>query len=244
MYPVKNNFQCLWIALVRTVLITVLLAALGCGDSAPPESPPLKKAIESFTFFNLGVNTRLSKEIIQQLDDRLGSHSFEKRGMIDLSIQPTGALENHFNALYDLNRQLNSPVGERIEHDIGRYMYRYAARRGTPFNYIELVFSGRSGTPLYFRINPVKGKTGFMDTFHQKYGSPEVIQWSRAGVKFLSWTKAGDHLIVSVGTDRYGASEYHIAIFFTRNLDKLLAQERSGREKMQEKTVDSGKTAF
>ncbi|MBW2594062.1 MAG: hypothetical protein JRE58_13875 [Deltaproteobacteria bacterium] len=224
--------------------MTVLLTAFGCGDSAPPEPPRSEKAVESFTFFDLGVNTRLSKEIIQDLDERLGSHSLEERGIIDLSIQPTGALENHFNALHTLNRQLNSPAGERIEHDIRRYMYRYAARRGTPFNFIELVFSGRSGLPLYFRIASVKGETGFLDTFHQKYGPPVVIKWPRAEIEFLSWTKAGDRLIVSAGTDRYGAPEYHITIFFTRNLDRLLTLERSGRKKMQEKEVDSGNTAF
>lgn len=224
--------------------MAVLLAAPGCGDSGSPEPPRSEKAAESFTFFDLGVNTRISKEIIQNLDDRLGSYSFEKRGLIDLSIHPTGALENFFSTLHVLNRQLNSPVGERIEHDIRRYMYRYAARRGTPFNYIELVFSGSSGLPLYFKIASVKGETDFIDTFHQKYGPPAVIKWSEAGIEFLSWTKADDRLVVSIGTDRYGAPEYHIAIFFTRNLDRLLALERSDRKKMQEKRTGSGKTAF
>ncbi len=240
MHSIKNKFQCLAAAL----LMTAFLTALGCGDSAPPEPPRSEKAVESFTFFDLGVNTRLSKEIIQNLDDRLGSHSLEERGIIDFSIQPTGALKNYFSALHRLNRQLNSPVGERIEHDIRRYMYRYAARRGMPFNFIELVFSGRSGLPLYFRIASIKGETGFLDTFHQKYGPPVVIKWPRVETEFLSWAKAGDRLIVSVGTDRYGAPEYHITIVFTRNLDRLLALEKSGRKKMQGKEVDSGNTAF
>jgi len=244
MHPIKNKFHYLAAVLVRTVLMAALLTAIGCSDSVPQDPPPLEKATESFTFFDLGVNTRLSKEVIQGLDDRLGSHSFEKRGMIDLSIQPSGALENNFSTLHTLNRQLNSPVGERVEHDIRRYMYRYAARRGAPFNYIELVFSGRSGLPLYFRIKPVKGETGFMDTFHQKYGAPVVVKWPRAGIDFLSWTKAGDQLIISIGTDRYGTPEHHITIFFTRNLDSLLALERSGRKKIREKEVDSGKAAF
>ncbi|OQY06411.1 MAG: hypothetical protein B6I22_05525 [Desulfobacteraceae bacterium 4572_123] len=244
MPPIKNKFHCLASVLIRTVLMAAFLTAIGCGDSVPQDPPPLEKAAESFTFFDLGVNTRLSKEVVQDLDDRLGSHSFEKRGIIDLSIQPSGALENNFSALHTLNRQLNSPVGERVEHDIRRYMYRYAARQGTPFNYIELVFSAQSGLPLYFRIKPVKGETGFMDTFHEKYGAPVVTKWPQAGVEFLSWTKAGDQLIVTIGTDRYGTPEYHITIFFTRNLNRLLALERSGRKKLRKQEVDPGKAAF
>ena len=244
MHPIKKKSHWLAAVLVRTVLMTALLTACGCDDSAPPEPPLRENVAESFTFFGLGANTRISKEIIKGLDDRLGSHSFEERGTIDLSIQPDGALKNHFSTLHALNLQLNSPVGERIEHDIRKYMYRYAVRRGTPFNYIELVFSGRSGLPLYFRIEPVKGETGFIDTFHQKYGQPVVIRQPGMDVEFLSWTKAGDCLIVSTGKDLYGASESHITIFFTRNLDRLLALEGSGRKKTQEKEADSGNTAF
>jgi hypothetical protein len=244
MYLFKNKFYCPGLRMIRVVIMTVLLTALGCGESAPPESTLAEKMSQSFTFFDLGVNTRLSKEILQTLDDRLGSHSLEKRGLIDLSIQPTGALEKYFSDLYSLNLELNSPAGERVEHDIRRVMYRYADRRGTPFYYIETVFSGGSGLPLYFKIEPVSGKTDFMDTFHEKYGTPVVTKWPRAGVEFLSWTKAGDRMIVSMGTDPYGAPEYHITIFFTRNLDRLLALKRSGSKETQEKAVDAGKTAF
>lgn len=244
MYLLKNKCNYPGTLLIRAMFLTVLLTVLGCSDSAPPESALTEKMTQSFTFFDLGVNTLLSKEILQTLDDRLGSHSLEKRGLIDLSIQPTGALEKYFSDLYSLNRELNSPAGERVEHDIRRVMYRYAARRGSPFHYIETVFSGESGRPLYFKIEPVSGETDFMDTFHEKYGAPVVTKWPRAGVKFLSWTKAGDRMIVSMGTDRYGAPEYHITIFYTRNLDRVLALKRSGSKETQEKAVNAGKTAF
>ncbi len=240
----KNKCHCPGALFIGAVFMTVLLTVLGCSDSAPPESAPAEKMSQSFTFFDLGVNTRLSKEILQTLDDRLGSHSLEKRGLIDFSIRPTGALEKYFSDLYSLNRELNSPVGERVEYDIRRVMYRYADRRGTPFYYIELVFSGGSGLPLYFKIEPVTGETDFMNTFHEKYGTPTVTKWPQAGVEFLSWTKAGDRMIVSMGTDPYGAPEYHITIFYTRNLDRLLALKRSGSKETQEKAVDAGKTAF
>ena len=244
MYLLKNKCHCPGAFFIGAVFMTVLLTGLGCSDSAPPESVPAEKMSQSFTFFELGVNTRLSKEILQTLDDRLGSHSLEKRGLIDLSIQPTGALEKYFSHLHSLNRELNSPVGERVEYDIRRVMYRYADRRETPFYYIELVFSGGSGVPLYFKIEPVTGETDFMDTFHEKYGAPVVTKWPQAGVEFLSWTKAGDRMIVSMGTDIYGTPEYHITIFYTRNLDRLLALKRSGSKETQEKAVDAGKTAF
>lgn len=224
--------------------MAALLTALGCGDSAPPEPPPAAPATESFTFFDLGAGTRLSEGLIDGLDDRLGSHSFEGRGIIDLDIQPADALKNHFSALHELNRQFNRPPGERVEHDIRRYMYRYAARRGTPFNYIELVFSGRSGLPLYFKIKPVKGQTGFIDTFRRKYGPPVVIQWPRAEAEFLSWTIDSDRLIVTVDTDRYGEPRCHVSIFYTRNLERLLALEKSGRQKLQKKTGGSSQNAF
>ena len=90
----KNKCHCPGALFIGAVFMTVLLTVLGCSDSAPPESAPAEKMSQSFTFFDLGVNTRLSKEILQTLDDRLGSHSLEKRGLIDFSIRPPGRWKN------------------------------------------------------------------------------------------------------------------------------------------------------
>ena len=108
---------------------------------------------DSFTFFNLSKQSILSKSVRSDLNQKLGRDATEYRSIIDLDINYYGFLQKYFPSLYELNQNLNSPAGERIEHNTVKLMYRYARKENIPFDYVELVFSNYSQHPLLFRIN-------------------------------------------------------------------------------------------
>ena len=64
---------------------------------------------DSFTFFDLGRHSTLSKSVRNDLNQRLGRHSIEYRSMIDLDINFYGFLKKHFPSLDTLNQNLNFP---------------------------------------------------------------------------------------------------------------------------------------
>jgi len=124
---------------------------LSCGDGGEPaDRPTPRPGPESFTFFDIGRNSMFSDRIRVGLTDRLGNDAIERRSIVDLEINYKGFLRDHLPELDALNRQLNHPPGERVEHDVIRLMYRYARTRNSPFDYVELVFDGQSHRPLVF----------------------------------------------------------------------------------------------
>ena len=50
-------------------------------------------------------------------------------------------LKDSVNLYADAALRLNSPPGERVEHDRTRLMYRYARSREAPFDLVELVYN-------------------------------------------------------------------------------------------------------
>lgn len=221
------------------------LVFLSCGEKKEPaENQRVQAQSDSFTFFDLGKNSKLSKSIRSDLRQRLGRDAIEGRGIIDLEINYYGFLEQYFSSLNELNRELNSPAGERIEHNIVKLMFRYARKENLPFDYVELLFSNYSQLPLLFRINFQKDEANIVQTLKSKYGDPRLIDWKNKGGQSMYWDKDNDILIVSLVPDQFGNPEYQIRIFFVENIKALLATESAEKEEQKSQRTKSGKTAF
>ena len=222
-----------------------LLMLSACGDKKEPTTDQsVQGPSESFTFFDLGKNSRFSDGVRKNLNRQLGNDAIEKRSLLSLEINYYGFLQEYFPALQALNIQLNPPSGERIEHNILKLMYRYARKKNLPFDFVELVFSNYSQLPLLFRINFKKDEANIVQTLKSKYGDPRPIDWKDKGGQSMYWNKNNDILIVSLVPDQFGNPEYQIRIFFVENIKALLATESAEKEEQKSQRAKSGKTAF
>ena len=223
----------------------MLLFFFSCGEKKEPaENQTAQVPSDSFTFFDLGRQSTLSKSVRNDLKQRLGRHAIEYRSIIDLDINFYGFLKKYFPSLYELNQNLNFPPGERIEHNTVKLMYRYARKENIPFDYVELVFSNYSQHPLLFRINFQKDEANIIETLKTKYGEPLLIDWKDKNGQSMYWEKNKDLLIVSLVPDQFGNPEYQIRIYFVGNIKTLLATESAEKEKAESQRAKSGKTAF
>ena len=223
----------------------MLLFFFSCGEKKESaENQTAQVPSDSFTFFDLGKQSTLSKSVRNDLKQRLGRHAIEYRSIIDLDINFYGFLKKYFPSLYELNQNLNFPPGERIEHNTVKLMYRYARKENIPFDYVELVFSNYSQHPLLFRINFQKDEANIIETLKTKYGEPLLIDWKDKNGQSMYWEKNKDLLIVSLVPDQFGNPEYQIRIYFAENIKTLLATESAEKEKAESQRAKSGKTAF
>jgi hypothetical protein len=232
---------------MRTILILVLIPIiLACSDSKQQEAATTSAAVmpESFTFFDLGINSRLDDKTREELSNELGRDAIEHRSILDLEINYRGFLQTYFTQLHELNRALNFPPGERVEHNTVKLMYRYALKKNVPFDYVELVFSNYTQAPLLFRVNFRRDDAGIVDTLKTKYGQPRTIAWKEENGQSDYWIKNSDVLIVSQVPDQFGNPQYQIVIYFVKHLEQLIATERKERQEKARERTQSGKTAF
>jgi hypothetical protein len=222
-----------------------LLSVSACGEKKEPaKEQTTQMPSDSFTFFDLGKQSALSKTVRNDLKQKLGRDAIEYRSIIDLDINFYGFLKRYFPSVYELNQNLNFPAGERIEHNTLKLMYRYARKKNIPFDYVELVFSNYSQQPLLFRINFQNDEANIIQTLKTKYGQPQLIDWKDKNGESMYWEKNNDLLIVSLVPDQFGNPEYQIRIYFVENIKELIATERAENEKIESQRAKSGKTAF
>jgi hypothetical protein len=222
-----------------------LLLLLSCGEKEEPTThQSAQSPSESFTFFDLGRNSRFSESVRKNLNRQLGNDAIAKRSPLDLEINYYGFLKKHFPSLQALNLQLNPSTARRIEHNITKLMFRYARKKNLPFDYIELLFSNYSRLPLLFKINFKKDEANIVDTLKSKYGDPRLIDWKNKGGQSMYWEKNNDILIVSLVPDQFGNPEYQIRIFFVENIKALLAAENAEKVEQKRERAKSGETAF
>jgi hypothetical protein len=231
--------------LLAGVICLLTLVFLSCGEKGESAADQNgQPSSDSFTFFDLGTGSRLSPKIRDELSQRLGNAAVAHRGVIDLQINYDGFLHQYFSVLDELNRDLNFPPRERIEHNMVKLMYRYARKKNTPFDYVELVFSNYSQVPLLFKIDFKKDEANTVQTLKSKYGEPRLIDWKANGGQSLCWEKNGDFLIVSLVPDQFGEPEYQVRFFFVKNIRALLENEKAEKEKEQGQRAKSGEKAF
>lgn len=230
-------------AFAPAALVVCAFFFLACGDGgqAPERSAP--SGPETFTFFEIGRHSRFSESLRKDLSQKLGNDAVERRGIVDLESNYRGFLAAHLPELEALNRRLNHPPGERVEHDVTKLMYRYARKKDVPFDYVELVFDGRSQTSLVFRIRFKKDETGLIDALRAKHGPPQVIPWEGESGQSLVWRKKNDVLMASLAPDAFGGVDHHICIYFGENL-KRWADVEQMRKEAKSKEAPAGKAAF
>jgi hypothetical protein len=229
-----------WVALGRLILLMLAAAVAGCGGDAEQAPPPTT----GFAFFDVGAETVLTPSVREHLSGQLGSGAVTGKGIVDLEVNYPGFLRDHFPELGRLNRDLNDPPMERVEHDITRLMYRYARLKNKPFYYVELVFSNHNGKPLFIKVNAKRDGPAIIDQLVQKYGEPETVDWQESEGKTLYWRKNGDVLTMSVAPNRIGEPEYRIAIYYAGNLKQMIEEEKKAAEAREEALKRAGKKAF
>jgi len=227
------------------LIIAVAPVIISCGDSSEsPDKSSIAENTESFTFFGLGKTTRLTNGVRGDLKDTLGRDAIERRSILDLEINYRGFLAEYFPQLDELNRKLNSPLGERVEHNTVKLMYRYAQEKNVPFNLVELIFSDYSKTPVLFKINFKLDESNTVATLQEKYGPPQGIDWGEDNGRSLFWKINGDFLIASRIPDRFGNIEHQIVIYFVGSLEQLIETELKEKEKRELQRAKTGKKAF
>ncbi len=242
-WPIKSKNK---IIVVYTFLSLLSFSFLiSCGDNRESaEALPQTVKPESFTFFELGTNTKLTEDIRKDLGKKLGRDAIERRSILDLNTNYAGFIRKYLPKINELNRKINFPPGERVEHNTVKLMYRYAQRINVPFDYVELVFSEFTKTPLLFKINFQIDETGILETLKTKYGPPQVIDWKEENGKSMVWRKNTDLLLVSLVPDQFGHHGYQIVIYFVQNLKQLIEIEKNELKKREQQRAKSGERAF
>ena len=234
----NRSFQAvLWIIGILGIL------ALSCSDEKP-ESRTETDPPQGFTFFDLGANSKYSRSVRNRLSEKLGSDAISQKNTIDLSIHYKGFLEKWFSGLADLNRRLNWPAGQRVEHNTTKLMYRNALMKNTPFIYVELFFSDDTMKPLLFRI--VAGPDGdpILDTIREKYGPPKEFQWKQKVGTTQFWEDGHNVFITSAYKNRRDTPEYLFCIYYVDNLEEMLTAEEARREADDTRIRKAGESAF
>jgi len=218
---------------------------ISCGDNRESaETVPQTVNPESFTFFELGTNTKLTEQIREDLGNKLGNDAIARRSILDLNTNYAGFIKKYLPKIDELNRKLNFPLGERVEHNTVKLMYRYAPKKYAFFDYVELVFSEFTKAPLLFKINFQIDETGIVETLKTKYGPPQVIDWKEENGKSMVWRKNMDVLLVSEVPDQFGHHGYQIVIYFVKNLNRLIEIEKNELKKREQQRAKSGERAF
>ena len=223
----------------------LILLSVSCGDKQETEPPrPAPELSDSFTFFDIGKNTIISGNVKKSLNKILGDDAIEPRNVIDLEINYEGFLKEYFADLDELNKKLNSPLGERVEHNTVKLVYRHMQNKNVSFDYVELIYSEYTRRPVLMKIHFKKDGLNTIETLKQKYGAPESINWGGETSKSLYWKKSNDLLILSFVPDHFGKPKCQIIIYFKNALEKLLKDEQKEKEKTRRERTKSGKTAF
>lgn len=236
--------KCKWSrASVGLAIVWLLAVLVGCSGDEPPPGPPAKEQ-EGFTFFAVGPKSRYSEALRERLAERLGPDAIETRSLINLEVVSEGFLRRHFPDLAELNARLNSPAGERVDHDTVKLMYRYASsRRNLPFDLVEIVFSGHSRKPLYIAIRSRKDLSEVLDSLEEKYGRPRRIERPGSDTHAVYWRDGRDVFLVAFVPTRRGR-EVRIMIYYSEHLQQLAAREEEQRRAEQERRSRAGKRAF
>jgi hypothetical protein len=224
------------------LLAVAVLLLISCStDEQPPDDS--RSQTEGITFFDVGAETVFSDALRDRLRKNLGPDAIAYRNTIDLEFNTKGFLQRQFPILHDLNQRLNTPAGERVEHDTVKLMYRYAVKENLPFSYVELVFSNNSGKPLLIHVRS-RDLSDIVRTLEEKYGSPQAIDQPAEEGRFFFWRDHQDVLLVSIIPTWRGDKEYRLVIYYVDNLEKMVAIEEKERRQKEEERRHAGEKIF
>ncbi|MFO7884907.1 MAG: hypothetical protein R6U68_08805 [Desulfobacteraceae bacterium] len=231
----KNKLHIPFFLLIHLILSALLLTS--CSDSSEKSAPPPFPDGEasSFSFFDVGRHTLLSKDLRNRLNTLLGNEAVETRTTIDLTINSDSFFKTHFSHFYQLNKKLNSETGERVEHNTVNIVFRYAETRELPFDYVCFLFSDDTKRPLLIKARFKTDELNIKTRLYNEYGKPEIIMWNRNKGKSLCWKKESDILVLSFVPDEFGNIEYELIIYFTHALEDLVNKEQKEKAEKEGK---------
>jgi hypothetical protein len=227
--------------LLPLFLMLLVLESCSPDDKTPGQS---RSQTEGITFFDVGAGSVFSDALRDRLRTSLGPDAIAYRNVIDLEFNDRGFLQRHFPALHELNRRLNSPAGERVEHSTVKLMYRFAANKNLPFSYVELVFSDITGKPLFIHIRSRKDLSDILRSLEEKYGQPQVIGQSPDSGRFFFWSDKKNILLVSIIPTWRGDKQSRLVIYYAGNIEDLIAAEEEERRKKTEERRRAGEKIF
>lgn len=232
--------------LAGVVLLFFSFTLTSCKDAGDQRttvvnSPPPSKG---FTFFDLGARSAFSDKIKDALEDNLGPDAYETRTTIDLELHDKGFLATHFPELDALNRQLNYLPGERVEHNTIQLTYRYARRKNAPFDFVRLIFSSDTRTPLFFKIRAKNEGAQVLEKIREKYGPADHRTWADGNGQSHFWKQNGEMLVISETQTRIGTPQYLFGFYFINNIKAMIQKEETRRLQRREAREKTGQTAF
>ena len=241
----KKHALILVVCIVLCVGLTggVLLLRTDGSDGHTPAAIP-ENATDTFTFFNIGPRTQLTKAVREQLEALLGNEGVETKTTINLTLPGIDNFPEMFPRLQVLHQLLNYLPRQRVEHDTLELTYRYARKKNVPFDRIRLVFSGQHLTPLFFRLYSKRDGADFIDSIQRKYGLPQTIGLKNSPERTLYWRKENALLIISIMKNRIGFNEYNFGIYYLDNLTALADAEKNAREQAEREKEKTGELAF
>ena len=112
-WPIKSKNK---IIVVYTFLSLLSFSFLiSCGDNRESaETVPQTVKPESFTFFELGTNTKLTEHIRKDLGKKLGRDAIERRSILDLNTNYAGFIKKYLPKINELNRKINFPPEKEL----------------------------------------------------------------------------------------------------------------------------------
>ncbi len=228
------------------LLLLLFPAVIACSSEDSEDKVEVERQDRSggFNFFDVHHDTIYSEPLRDRLVDTLSSDAIEYRSVINLEIVQEGFLQQFFPQLDDLNRRLNYPAGERVEHPTIRLMYRWAARKNLPFSYVELLFSQETRKPLYVKIESTRDISDIVDSLSEKYGLPTVSQLEQGRGEIRYWRNNRDVFLVAILSRRNERPLYRMMIYYADNLETHILSEEKKRQEKEEKQQREGRSAF
>jgi hypothetical protein len=221
----------------------IFLAFIACSSEEKIE-PQRQENSGGFTFFDVHHDTIYAKSLRERLVGTLSSDAIEYRSIINLEIVAEGFLQQHFPQLDELNRRLNYPAGERVEHPTIKLMYRWATRKNLPFSYVEFLFSQESRKPLYVKIESARNIDDIVDSLSGKYGPSTILQLDSGRGEIRYWENNRDVFLVARLLRRNRHPLYRMMIYYADNLEEFILGQEKLREMIEEKQQREGRSAF
>ena len=228
------------------ILGVLTLIWINSGKTVSPSSPGIIKESfpDTFSFYHLDANTKISENFIQKFEKTLGTHAITRKTTLELGIPKNPALSNMFPPLDQLDQKLNGRKNERIEHDTILLTFRYPPEGTKFFQYVKLWFSNHNSKPLMVEIKTDKNGRFLLDNIIKRYGPGENIDLKSDVEDLLYWEREQDYLVVITAPDRYGEDTFTIKIYYVNNLKALFLKEQANSKSSVDDLKNSSEPVF
>ena len=234
------------IVLGALALVGIALIALTRPQRELPaeKAPQQAAAAAGIRFFDIGEGTIIDAARRKMLVEKLGPDSVVHRAPIDLTIDDRRWTETNLPRIWSLHAALNPPLGERREHDIVILTYRRTQAQNLPLRYVALAFLADSGKPLYITLHPSDDAAALLHDLGLKYGPPAEIGTAADETRAGIW-RQGKDILVAARIPRRGARvESLLRLYFTGNIEYLLAQEQQAAEAEAQRKSEARRSLF